>query len=207
VKKVLVQINGEDALLVEGLKVPALEAIESYQKDNPFKVFAKLLTGDDTILGSSEDDDLWGGKGDDYLFGHLGWDTLDGGKGNDINDGGEGNDHLVDVKGFDVFQFSTPFQNGASNLKSNFDTIEQFGPKDRIYLTYDYFGEAGMTVDKGELAFTEQAQDGNDFFLFHDQTFYYDADANGSGEATPIFATVNDAKLTHKMILIGLEGY
>ena len=208
VKKVLVQVDGADALLVEGLNLPALDAIKAYQKDDPFAAFGKLLTGDDTILGSTRDDDLWGGKGNDRLWGRGGNDIVDGGKGNDVNDGGDGNDQLIDVKGYDVFQFSSPFQSGEANRTFNFDTITEFGPKDRIYLKYEYFSAAGMTVEKGMLAFTEQAQDGNDFFLFHDRTFYYDPDANGSAFApTPIFTTLNDAKMTYKVIDIGIDGY
>jgi Ca2+-binding RTX toxin-like protein len=207
VKKVLVGVNGQDALLVEKLKLPALDAIESFQKDDPFKAFAKLLVGDDTILGSSQDDNLWGGKGNDLLWGRGGNDLINGFKGDDVNDGGDGNDQLNDVQGFDVFQFSTPFQLGASNLNFNFDTIKEFGPKDRIYLSYNYFDAAEMTVEKGELAYKAQAQDGDDFFLFFDQTFYYDADANGPGEATPIFTTLNDTRIRYKAIEIGYDGY
>lgn len=207
VKKVLVQIDREDALLVQGLSVPALEAIDSYLKDEPFKAFARLLTGDDTIFGSTQDDDLWGGKGNDILWGRGGNDIVNGFKGNDVNDGGPGNDYLIDTRGANTFQFSTPFKTGEENRDYNFDTIKKLKPVDRIYLTYDYFGAAGMKVKKGELAFTEQAQDKNDYFLFHNRTFYYDPDGNGPAERTPIFQTENDAKLTHKMIAIGYAGY
>jgi hypothetical protein len=208
VKKVEVGVDGSLALVVSKLNLPALDAIKMYQKDNPFSGFAKLLKGNDTIIGSEFDDpQIWGGKGDDLLWGRGGMDILDGFKGNDVNDGGDGNDQLNDVKGFDVFQFSTPFQLGASNLNFNFDTIKEFGPKDRIYLSYNYFDAAGMTVEKGEVAYKEQAQDGNDYFLFFDRTFYYDADANGPGEATPIFNTLNDTRIRYKAIEIGYDGY
>ena len=37
---------------------------------------------------------------------------------------------------------------------------------------------------------------------------YYDKDANASGFApAPIFTTLNDAKLTYKVMEIGYDGY
>lgn len=208
IKKVEVRLNGELALVVDKLNLDALDAVREWEKQDPFTSFADLLKGNDTIFGSPFDDpSLWGGKGNDRLFGRGGWDVLDGWKGNDLNDGGAGNDLLKDVKGNNVFQFSTPFQEGSANLGFNYDTIEKLKPADRVYFSYDYFGAAGMKVEKGELAFSSEAQDANDFFLFFAGVFSYDPDGNGPSEATPIFTTLNDAKLTHKMIAIGVLDY
>lgn len=166
-----------------------------------------LSAGDDTITGSEfADPNLWGGKGNDLMWGRWGDDFLNGFKGNDVNDGGEGNDQLVDKKGDDTFQFSTPFILGSDNLNFNYDTILKFGKTDEIYLKYSLFPAAGMEVSKGELSFTEEAQDNNDFFLFFAGIFSYDADANGPNPATPIFGTLSDTKLKHWQIELGVSG-
>jgi len=208
IKKVEVRLNGELALVVEKLDLNALDTVREWQKQDPFTSFERLLKGNDTLFGSDFDDpSLWGGKGDDRLFGRGGADILDGWKGNDLSDGGAGNDLLKDIKGSNVFQFSTPFLTGDANLGFNYDTVTKLKPVDRVYFSYDYFSAAGMKVEKGELAFSDQAQDNNDFFLFFGSVFSYDPDANGPIEATPIFNTLNDAKLTHKMIAIGVLDY
>lgn len=210
VKKVEVRVDDQLALVVEKLRLPALDAIKLFQKDDPFAAIAKLLKGNDTIIGSPDNDTLWGGKGNDLLWGKGGLDIVDGSKGNDVNDGGERNDRLIDTKGENVFQFSTPFQTGDANLDFNYDIVNRIRGKDKIYLKYnDLFDAAGTKVSKGELAFSDQALDSNDFFLWSNRTFYYDPDANGATPATPIFTTLNDAKLTHKMIELGVmyDGY
>lgn len=51
-----------------------------------------LLSGADTITGSSGDDRLLGGIGNDTITGGAGNDTIDGGSGNDTMSGGGGND-------------------------------------------------------------------------------------------------------------------
>jgi Ca2+-binding RTX toxin-like protein len=208
IKAIDVWVDGQLGVEMDGLYLPVPKA-SKLLGDDPFKVFATLLSGDDTIIGSEySDPNLFGFKGNDMMWGRGGGDIVDGFKGDDVNDGGGGNDQLIDTKGYDVFQFSTEFMIGPANLGFNFDAIEEFGPKDRIYLTHNYFGAAGMTVEKDELAFSDHALDGNDFFLFVEKVFYYDQDANGAAFApTPIFATTNDAKLTHKLIEIGYEGY
>jgi hypothetical protein len=208
IKKVEIRLNDDLALIVSRLNLDALDAVRQWQKQDPFSSLGKLLKGNDIIIGSPfHDPSLWGGKGDDSLFGRGGNDTLDGWKGNDLNDGGAGNDLLKDTKGSNVFQFSTPFLEGNANLNYNYDTITKLKPVDRVYFSYDYFGAAGMKVSKGELAFSAEAQDSNDFFLFFANVFSYDPDGNGPTPATPIFNTLNDAKLTHKMIQIGLLDY
>lgn len=208
IKEVSVSVAGQLGLEISGLHLSVPKAEKLWKKDDPMAAFAALLTGDDTIIGSNDDDpNLWGGKGNDLLWGRGGNDIINGFRGDDINDGGPGNDYLKDTRGANTFQFSTPFMTGEANRDNNFDTIKKLKPVDRVYLNYNYFDAAEMKVSKGELAFTEQAQDKNDYFLFHNRTFYYDPDGNGSTPATPIFQTENDAKLTHKMIAIGYAGY
>lgn len=207
VKKVVVRIDGELVLVVDKLKLPVKKALKLYQANDPFGAFSKLLKGDDKIYGSKENDpQIWGGKGKDKLWGNHGNDTLDGFKGNDVNDGGPGNDFLIDTRGKDVFQFSSPFKTGEDNRAFNFDTIKNFGKGDRIFLDPAFFGAAGKKVEKGELHFGPQAQDSNDFFLWdaNSRTFFYDPDGNGPIARTPIFETLNDAKITHKAIAIGV---
>ncbi len=210
IKKVEVRLNGDLGLVVSGLNLDALKAVREWQKDDPFATFAKLLIGDDTIFGSPFDDpDLWGGKGDDRLWGDYGIDVVNGFKGTDLNDGGPGNDQLIDVKGHDMFQFSSPFMQGGANYAYNFDTIKKFGKGDALYFDRDLFAAAGSKVSKGELYFGDAAHDGNDYFLWDQgsRTFFYDPDGNGPAEATPIFQTLNDAKITHKAIVMGYVDY
>ncbi len=213
VKKVLVQVNGENALLVQGLSVPALEAIESYQKNDPFKAFVALLTGDDTIFGSSEDDDLWGGKGNDILWGRGGNDIVDGGKGNDINDGGLGNDYLKDTKGKDTFQFSTGLAPTADeNLDYNFDTIKKVGKGDDIYLATGVFLGIGMTLSKAEFYRGNEATSPMHRILFDGKVGYWDRDGSGSMyEAIPFFEVERGGgNINHKIFVMGVmygDGY
>jgi Ca2+-binding RTX toxin-like protein len=213
VKKVLVKVGGEDALLVEGLSLPALDAIKAYQKDDPFAAFAKLLVGDDTIHGSSQGDDLWGGKGDDYLFGHWGWDTVNGFKGNDINDGGPGNDYLADTKGKDWFQFSSGLALTAdANLGYNYDTIKKFGKGDAIYLDTGVFLDIGGKLSKAEFHYGDVATSPDQRILFDGKVGYWDRDGSGTGyEAIPFFEVEKGGGIfNHKSFVMGVmhgDGY
>jgi len=62
-----------------------------------------VLSGNDTIIGSSLSDTLEGGLGNDTVTGGSGDDTLTGGSGNDVLTGGVGTDVLLGEGGDDIF--------------------------------------------------------------------------------------------------------
>jgi len=212
VKKVDVSVDGVLALRVERLNLPALDAIKAYQKDDPFKAFAKLLGGDDTILGSTQGDDLWGGNGNDMLWGRGGNDIVDGWKGNDVNDGGDGNDQLIDTKGDDTFQFSTPLDATARlNLLYNYDSIKEVSKGDEIYLKSSVFLGIGDALSKAEFHYGAEATTPDQRILFDGKVGYWDRDGNGTAyEAIPFFEVKGGANfISEKMFVMGAmyDGY
>lgn len=211
IKKVDVFIDQNPAFTVTGLKLSPEEAAKLYQGD-PFEAFAKLLTGDDTIIGSEfPDPNLWGGKGNDLLWGRMGNDIVDGFKGNDINDGGLGNDYLIDTKGKDWFQFSTALEFTASaNLGYNFDTILKFGKGDEIYLAENVFEGIGGKLSENEFHFGEIATSIKQRILFDGDTGYWDRDGSGTMyEAIPFFEVEKGGgNINHKVFVMGvMYGY
>ena len=210
-----IDVNGDRAYEFSKLNVSIPTLANFYSGNDPFAAFAALLVGDDKIIGSQfNDHDVFGGRGNDILWGRRGDDRLNGGKGSDVNDGGLGNDFLADTQGHDTFQFSTKFK-VSGNLHYNFDTIKSFGSGDEIYLKYDIFGvynghtTIGHTLGAGEFHKGGTAQDANDYILWakHQNTIYYDPDANGPMDPIPIFKTLNDAHFTYMSFAVGLDGY
>jgi len=104
------------------------------------KVYAKMLSGDDTFTGSSADDflsglggnDLMSGNdGDDAISGGNGNDTIDGGGGGDAIQGGKGNDTLTGGGSFDLFYFA------VGNGK---DIITDFNSDETNLAEHDFIG-------------------------------------------------------------------
>lgn len=205
VKKILIFVNGELAYKFTKLDLSVQKVAKWYAIGDPFEKLAKLLKGDDKIIGSDKSDpDLWGGKGDDSLMGKDGHDVLDGFKGNDLNDGGYGNDYLKDTRGKDFFQFSTTL-----SADYNVDTIQKFGRGDTIYLSSAIFPAIGNKLSKAEFHKGMMAQDGNDHILWDaaSRTGYYDPDGSGAQAAIPFFMTNNDAKIDHTVFQVGVLDY
>lgn len=104
------------------------------------KVYDKILSGNDTMTGSSASDSLSGlggndkingNDGGDYLYGGKGNDTINGGAGIDGIFGGKGNDRLTGGADYDVFYFAK----GDGN-----DTITDFNADDSDLANHDYIG-------------------------------------------------------------------
>jgi Ca2+-binding RTX toxin-like protein len=132
--------------------------------------------GVDTILGNGGDDQLYAGAARDHL---------DGGAGNDTLHGGTGRDRLTGGAGHDVFHFASAAEGG--------DRITDFsgrvGNNDGFHLVSAGFGglalgqlAAGRFVARGD----NQAQDGNDRFIFDtDKTqLWYDRNGDRAGGLT-----------------------
>jgi Ca2+-binding RTX toxin-like protein len=213
VKKVEVSVGGSLALVVSKLNLPALDAIDLYLNDDPFAGFAKLLKGNDTLIGSDFDDPrLWGGNGNDLLWGKGGNDIVDGFKGNDINDGGIGNDYLIDTRGDDTFQFSTPLEISAIlNLVYNYDTIKKFDKGDEIYLKTGVFLGIGDSLSKAEFHYGDTATTPDQRILFDGKVGYWDRDGSGGTyEAIPFFEVENGGgNFNYKSFVMGVmyDGY
>ena len=86
------------------------------------KVYAKMLSGNDTFTGSSAADFLSGLNGNDTINGAGGDDVIQGGKGNDALTGGGGLDFFVFAKG------------------DGKDTISDFNADDLNLVEHDYIG-------------------------------------------------------------------
>ncbi len=78
-----------------------------------------LLSGSDTLVGTSFNDQLFAFGGDDTLTGAAGADLLDGGEGNDILSGGAGNDIIQGGAGVDTVNFEDATSSGVSVDLSN----------------------------------------------------------------------------------------
>jgi Ca2+-binding RTX toxin-like protein len=207
VQSINVLINNQPAVDLIGAKVDATDFAKYLTKQSPFGLFATLLVGDDFIKGSDFTDTLFGFKGNDKIFAWGGFDKVDGGPGNDINDGGPGNDYLQDTKGKDWFQFSADIKlsSAADNLGYNYDTIKSFGQGDKIYLSTEYFTGIGLKLDASEFVKGPAAIDGNDHILWYNKVGYFDPDGNGSAPAIPFFTIENDAQITNKSFLMGVQ--
>jgi Ca2+-binding RTX toxin-like protein len=174
--------------------------------------------GDDLLFGGDDQDALNGGVGTDYLYGDGGNDTLRGGAYNDILSGGTGKDRLYGGDGNDILVGGAGrdiLTGGAGNDTfrldhGNFDRIVDFNPvNDTINLKDHYFNSL---ITFGTLAADSfisgaditQAVDTNDFLIYNTSTgeVYYDADANGAGEAVQIALIGNHALLTAADFLI-----
>jgi Ca2+-binding RTX toxin-like protein len=159
--------------------------------------------GNDALYGRGGDDGLFGGTGNDTLSGGSGYDLLDAHAGNDRLYGGDDNDTLIGGKGRDILV------GGAGNDifrldHRNFDKIVDFNPvNDTIQLENHYFNSlttvgtlaADSFISSADIT---QAKDTNDFLIYNTKTgkVYYDADANGAGEAVQIALIGNHALLT-----------
>lgn len=79
-----------------------------------------VITGDETINGTTDNEILYGGDGDDTLFGNDGDDTLFGNAGDDVLYGGVGRDILQGDAGADTFVFD------PANPVDLFDVVRDF---------------------------------------------------------------------------------
>lgn len=118
--------------------------------------------------------------------------TIIGAQGSDTLYGGGGNDLLIGLGGYTNFYCFTEV--GAANA----DTIQSFGPGDRIGLPYGpgetfsaVAGGPSRNVDTEEFVVGTAALDANDYIIYDQATgrLFYDADGNGSG-AAQLFATL-----------------
>ena len=214
IRSIDVRIGDQLGLELSSLDLGVPRAANLFAKDDPLAAFAKLLVGDDTIIGSEFDDpNIWGGKGNDLMWGRMGNDIVNGFKGNDTNDGGLGNDYLTDTRGKDWFQFSTGLQTTASlNLNHNFDIIKKFGEGDNIYLAENVFEGIGGKLSKNEFHFGDIATSTKQRILFDGDVGYWDRDGSGSMyEAIPFFQVENGAgNINHKVFVMGVmygDGY
>ncbi len=87
-------IGGVKVLSVTGLNLSAARLFDFYQAGNPLGAVNYLLSGDDTINGTSFRDVLKAGAGNDRVLGNSGNDALSGGSGMDTLRGGNGDDVL-----------------------------------------------------------------------------------------------------------------
>lgn len=133
---------------------------------SPDHLMSMLLSGADTVTGTTGSDHLRGyggndvlngGLGADLLYGDLGADTVNGGDGNDNLYGGDGNDSLSGGNGADYlrggFNADKIFGNdgndtliGGGDLAN--DTLDGGAGIDTLNYAFTFSGDAtGVTVD------------------------------------------------------------
>ncbi|MBR4904601.1 MAG: hypothetical protein IKZ53_07995 [Selenomonadaceae bacterium] len=115
---------GSGSLTVKNGKAKSLSMINSKGKS-----FSTIVSGVNTILGSTGKDTLYGSEGDDYIFGNKGNDKLYGQGGNDTLWGGKGNDTLWGGDGSDTFIYKS----GEGK-----DVIVGFDDNDILQITDSY---------------------------------------------------------------------
>lgn len=89
---------------VDGLKWSGANFYTTVGAGDSWFTARVILSGNDTINGSSGDDELWGFAGNDKLFGGAGADNLTGGRGADTYDGGS------NVGGTDQLNFDDAYR-------------------------------------------------------------------------------------------------
>lgn len=95
--------KGVALFTVEGASVSWSTVKNAYAAGNTKGFVNALLSGDDSVRGTSRADSLIGQSGHDKLYGFSGNDSLSGGSGNDRLDGGKGADILTGGAGSDAF--------------------------------------------------------------------------------------------------------
>jgi Ca2+-binding RTX toxin-like protein len=142
---------------------------------------------------------ITGNDGANALTGTAFTDTINGNAGNDTLNGGLGNDTLTGGIGADIFRFDS-----VLNASINVDRITDFTPTtvatttDRIQLENTGAGLFTAITATGTLAaaafingsaFTTSAQ--RIRYETTSGSLFYDADGNGSAQASILFATLN----------------
>ena len=191
----------------DGLDNPVVNGDDVFYADSGDDViFAG--SGDDTIFAQDNADTVWGGAGNDVLDGGNNFDTLNGEAGNDTLRGDNGNDNLNGGDGNDTLTGGTNDDNFVFNTAlgdTNVDTITDFTNgatgvnNDRFSLESDVFGGLGATVTADEIWSGVGVQDANDMLQYNssDGKLYYDADANGAGDAVQFAQLALGVSLTN----------
>ena len=190
--------NGKLLLSASGFNLSVknvVAAIDDATGKTLEKLWAKSMSGADTLIGGGKADYLYGGAGNDTLQGGAGNDRLYGEAGNDRLNGGSGADTLTGGSGADTFIFDTKL--GASNI----DKIIDFNVKDdTIWLDDDIFTKAGKVGDLASAAFHigTSAHDASDRIIYNKTTgaLYYDADGSGKGAAIQFASLAKGLALT-----------
>ncbi|MCB1494827.1 MAG: hypothetical protein KDJ86_03495 [Bauldia sp.] len=158
-------------------------------------------TGEDDVLTSRVDGAKVKGKdGNDILLGDDGKDVLIGNGGKDILSGGLHKDKMKGGGGKDWFVFDSAL--GGKNK----ETIKDFKEnKDKLFLEEDVFASVGNKVNKKELAFGDQADDGNDYLIYNQGKgkLWYDEDAKGGSAKVLVAKLKHNPDLDHKDFMVG----
>lgn len=168
-----------------------------------------ILTGIESLTGSTLSDRLDGNKAGNVLIGGAGSDTLNGYEGADRLVGGAGQDTLTGGTAADRFVFDASL---ASKGGAVFDTITDFNHAqgDRIMLSKAVFTGLSGAVNAalGEAAFfsganATSAQDADDRLIYNTTTgaLYYDADGTGTVFSAVQFAQIGET--THAALIAG----
>ena len=212
--------DGMTDLVSADLSLPSTPLLTWYNAGafNGMKWASYLMSGSDTIIGSTGADKLYGGDGNDTFhadagndlliagngndtaFGDAGNDILLGGAGNDMLSGGLGRDALTGGAGADTFVFDT------APAKTNVDKIVDFTPlEDKFALAITAFGAlAAGPLTASAFALGTTATNADQHVIYDQATgsLWYDADGNGSAAQQLIAQLANHALLSGSDILV-----
>lgn len=156
----------------------------------PTNVEHLTLTGTTAVNGTGNGlaNTLTGNTAANQLNGLAGNDTLDGGTGTDILTGGMGND---------IFKFTTT---------ESIDSVTDFNVvNDTIQLENAVFTALSTgLLESEQFRVGTQAQDGNDYVIYHNATgaLLYDPDGNGAGAAVQIATLSTGLAMTNADIIV-----
>jgi Ca2+-binding RTX toxin-like protein len=216
VNEVAIVIAGFPVQTYSGLSIGAVELYNLALANDLDGLYAIILAGNDSILGTSSSDRLIGGTGndiirglggidrilgedgDDRLMGDNGADILTGAKGNDRFDGGRNADTMTGGPGADRFYFTTDPVNNRDRINDFKEGI------DKIILENSVFagiGTAGARMDESHfLSVSTLAgapdDDVNDRIIYATTTGILYYDAAGSTAAVEVVRILNEAPVT-----------
>lgn len=177
-----VQIGGSTALDITGWNISAAAVYDLVAAESWPQLWSLMLTGNDTVNGTTFNDRLLGGAGHDSLKGDKGRDILNGGGGIDTLDGGNGHDVLTGAAGADRFVFSTAINAAHS------DTITDFvSGSDKILLDDDVFTVLALGgLAAARFVLGTAAGDGNDRIIYDQTTGDLSYDRDGTGAVAQV---------------------
>ncbi len=182
---------GQTGLSITGLKLSAVKVGDAVFALNDAAFLSLILSGNDTVNGTSKADKLLGGAGADVLKGNGGNDKLLGGSGTDHLFGGAGGDRFAFAKLSDsgtttatqdiVFDFTV-----IQGDKIDLSAIDANAKTSLVNDVFKFIGTAKFSGHAGEVRFDLKSSD----------TYVY-VDVNGD-KVADLSVHLDDRVILHK---------
>ena len=155
---------------------------------------AQILSGNDSIHGSTQVDGLFGFAGDDQIDGDKGGDNIDGGLGKNTLTGGKGADNFYfeSLETSDLADHITDFKHGK-------DRIALLGPD------FDVLQFVAGDLKSSMFRIGTKAKDGDDHVIYNSKTgaLFFDDDGNGIDAKVKIAVLDHHPTLTNHDVFDG----